>query len=248
VAGAAALGVVLLRSGSAPREDGCSIAAGAGSYSLDLPQAANAATIAAVAIRSGLSDHAVTIALATALQESKLHNLPYGDLDSVGLFQQRPSQGWGRRSDLLDPHYAARAFFAHLERVHGWQTMPVATAAQAVQRSAAGSAYADWEPEARAVAQALTGEVPRGIACFYNHTSASSRGLDAAVSSDLGPGAIESSVTVKRGWMVASWLVAQAAQYRISTVTYDGQRWTRATGRWARHPTPAVVRYAVETG
>jgi hypothetical protein len=212
---------------------------------MELAQAANAATISAVGVRSGLSDHAVTIALATALQESKLHNLTYGDRDSVGLFQQRPSQGWGRRADLLDPHYAAAAFFGRLTRVHGWQTLPVASAAQAVQRSAAGSAYADWEPQARAIAQALTGEVPHGISCFYGHTSATSHGLGSALSRDLGRDPTGVTVNPKRGWLVASWLVAQAAQYGVSTVQFDGQRWTRATGRWTPHPGRPVVQYAL---
>ena len=76
-------------------------------YSLSTDQAANAATITAVAVRRELPPRAVTIALATALQESKLNNVEYGDRDSVGLFQQRPSQGWGTAGQILDPRYAA---------------------------------------------------------------------------------------------------------------------------------------------
>src|SRR6195952_2503590 len=77
-------------------------------------QAAAGGTTSAGGRPGGLSDHAVTVALATALQETKLENLPYGDRDSVGLFQQRPSQGWGTRDQLLDPVYAAHAFYQRL--------------------------------------------------------------------------------------------------------------------------------------
>ena len=82
---------------------GCQAGAGSVSYRLDLEQAANATTVAAVGKRLGLPDHAVTIALAAALQESKLRNLSHGDLDSLGIFQQRPSQGWGTASQVMVP-------------------------------------------------------------------------------------------------------------------------------------------------
>lgn len=223
----------------------CVVVAGATSYVLDLAQAANAATISAVSVRRGLSDHAVSVALATALQESKLHNLPYGDRDSVGLFQQRPSQGWGPRAKLLDPYYAASAFFAHLTRVPGWQTMSVAEAAQAVQRSADGSAYAAWEPEARSLARALTGEVGHGIACAYGRPQSSAAGLAGAMKRDLGPGATGVAVGTQAGWMTASWLVAQGAQYGIDSVTFQGEAWTRSSGRWhASRRAGAVVRFS----
>ena len=90
-------------------------------YSLSTEQAANAATITAVAVRRELPARAVTIALATALQESKLNNVEYGDRDSVGLFQQRPSQGWGSAGQILDPRYSAGKFFDALVKVPGWE-------------------------------------------------------------------------------------------------------------------------------
>ncbi|GAC1608325.1 MAG: hypothetical protein NVS3B26_04760 [Mycobacteriales bacterium] len=240
-------GVVLAvqRGGGAPRATGCSVTSGAASYPLDLAQAANAATIAAVAFRLGLSDHAVTIALATSLQESKLHNLDYGDRDSVGLFQQRPSQGWGPRERILDPHYAAQAFLTRLVHVPGWQTMSVAAAAQTVQRSASGSAYADWEPTARALARAFTGELPEGIACQFAAALSSSRGLPAALGRDMGPASTGMSVPSKAGWRTAAWLVAQAAQYDVNTVSFGGRRWTRASGRWGIGPAGNEVAYTV---
>src|SRR5437868_14302602 len=115
-------------------------------YGLDLDQARNATTIAAVGKRLGLPDHAVSIALATAYLESGLHNLNHGDRDSLGLFQQRPSQGWGTPAQILTPHYAAAAFYQHLARVPRWQVLPVTQAAQKVQRSALPNGYSLFEP------------------------------------------------------------------------------------------------------
>lgn len=150
---------------SANAAPSCIATVGSDTYHLDLSQGANARTIADAGMRAGLSHHAVTVAFATALQESQLHNLGYGDRDSVGLFQQRPSQGWGTRSQLMDPTYAANAFFRALGRVPGWTTMSVTDAAQHVQRSNAPDAYARWEAEARVLARILTGEVPERLIC-----------------------------------------------------------------------------------
>ena len=89
----------------------CHVVAGARTYSLDREQAANAVTITAAASAVGLPHHAVTIAVAAALQESRLHNLAHGDRDSLGLFQQRPSQGWGSPDQIRNPRFAAESFF-----------------------------------------------------------------------------------------------------------------------------------------
>src|SRR5881394_1019189 len=92
---------------------------------LDLDQAANASTIAAVALRRKLPEQAAVIAYATALQESHLRNLESGDRDSVGLFQQRPSQGWGSVEKLKDPLYATGRFFGALVKVKDYTGIPV---------------------------------------------------------------------------------------------------------------------------
>ena len=98
----------------------CRVVAEGKSYALDRAQAANAGIIAAAAGTVGLPHHAVTIGIAAALQESRLHNLAYGDRDSLGLFQQRPSQGWGSPAQILDPRFAATAFFRRLAKIEGW--------------------------------------------------------------------------------------------------------------------------------
>ncbi len=85
------------------------------------------------------------VALATAMQESTLRNIGYGDRDSLGLFQQRPSQGWGSPAQVTDPRYSTTIFIQRLLQIPGWEQLPVTVAAQTVQRSAFPDAYAKWE-------------------------------------------------------------------------------------------------------
>jgi hypothetical protein len=132
----------------------CTIAGA--SFTLTPEQAADATTIAAVVRARRLPDRALVIALATAEQESHLRNLQYGDRDSLGLFQQRPSQGWGTAAQILDPTYATGRFLDHMVGVPGWQTARLTDVAQAVQRSGAPEAYQKWEPEATQLAAALS--------------------------------------------------------------------------------------------
>jgi hypothetical protein len=138
---------------------------------LDLEQAESAAIIAGVAVRRGLPARAATIALATAYQESGLRNLPHGDRDSLGLFQQRPSQGWGTETQVRDPHYAAGKFYDALVKVKNYQKIAVTVAADAVQRSAYPNAYADHEADARVLASALTGQSKSVFSCTVNPAS-----------------------------------------------------------------------------
>lgn len=119
----------------------------------------NAQTIIAVGKSMGIPDRGIVIALATASQESNLLNINYGDRDSVGLFQQRPSAGWGTVGQIMDPRYSAKKFFEALNRVGGWQQMPLTVAAQKVQISAFPDAYAKWEPLANQIFTKITGTV-----------------------------------------------------------------------------------------
>jgi hypothetical protein len=132
---------------------------------LDLEQSRHAALIVAISVRRGMPARAATIALATAYQESDLRNLEHGDRDSLGLFQQRPSQGWGTREQVLDPSYAANAFYDALARVPGYESLPVTVAAQEVQRSAFPGAYEDHEQDARILASSLTGNSRAAFWC-----------------------------------------------------------------------------------
>lgn len=122
-------------------------------------QRRNAALIIGVAKGMGLPPRAWLVALATAMQESGLRNLPYGDRDSLGLFQQRPSQGWGTPAEVTDPAYATSMFLRRLVAVPAWDQLPVTVAAQVVQRSAFPDAYARWEGLAARLVAALAGVV-----------------------------------------------------------------------------------------
>ncbi|MDX6364769.1 MAG: hypothetical protein QOC85_3790 [Streptomyces sp.] len=118
-------------------------------------QRRNAATIIGVARDLGAPPRAWLVALATAMQESTLRNINYGDRDSLGLFQQRPSQGWGSQAEVTDPVYSTRMFIQRLLAVPGWANLPVTVAAQTVQRSAFPDAYAKWEGLAAQLVQQL---------------------------------------------------------------------------------------------
>ncbi|PWU60930.1 hypothetical protein DLE60_08420 [Micromonospora globispora] len=115
-------------------------------------QTGNAKAIIAATKKSGLNERAAVISIATSLQESKLENLGHlgdrNDHDSLGLFQQRPSSGWGTPEQITDPEYSTMAFQKGLKQVDGWQDMPLTEAAQTVQVSAYPDAYAQWEQQA----------------------------------------------------------------------------------------------------
>src|SRR3954453_6840289 len=153
------------RPGRVPPVEECRATAGGHVVELDLQQARYAALIAALSVQRGMPARAATIALATAYQESDLRNIEYGDRDSLGLFQQRPSQGWGTREEVLDPYHSINAFYDALGRIDGYPTMPVTEAAQQVQRSGFPDAYAEHEQDARVLASALTGNSRAAFWC-----------------------------------------------------------------------------------
>jgi len=128
-------------------------------------QAAYAALVVGVANQRGLPARAATIGIATAIQESGLRNIDYGDRDSLGLFQQRPSQGWGSEEQVMDPLYSTGEFYDALVQVDGYTELDVTVAAQEVQRSGFPEAYADHEGEGRALASALYGLSPESLSC-----------------------------------------------------------------------------------
>ncbi|WP_320779164.1 hypothetical protein, partial [Streptomyces sp. CRN 30] len=150
-----------------PGGAGCAVVSADGGerYAFTPEQAVNAATVTAVGTARGLPERAVTIALATALQESALHNIRHGDRDSLGLFQQRPSQGWGTPEQIMDPTYAAGRFYEQLSDVPGYTRLPLTVAAQRVQRSGFPEAYAKHEPDATLLAAALTGRSAATLTC-----------------------------------------------------------------------------------
>ena len=243
----------------------CTVTIDGALSTLTAEQADNAALIAATALRRGLPNHAVTVALATALQESDLRNLDYGDRDSLGLFQQRPSQGWGTAEQIQDPRFATNAFYDHLEEVPAWEGLPVTEAAQAVQRSGHPLGYADHEADARLWARALTGEVPFGaVTCSLpagRADLAAAQTFAQRMSGDFGSrvavtieGATDGAAAAVRVSSdeqsvldaAANWSIAVASGWPVADVTLCDRRWTRAQEEWslfdlAEPCTPAVV-------
>lgn len=224
---------------------GCTATVGDASYRLALDQSQNAALISGISVQRGMPARAASIALATAMQESRLRNIDYGDLDSVGLFQQRPSQDWGSVEQIMDPVYSANAFYDVLAQVPDYVNLPINDAAQIVQRSGFPEAYAQHEPLSRAFASALTGQSPSGLNCTL--AEASSPGdpetVASAAQQGLGPLAqLTSSNTTTEtgtivtfevpetyGWMLAHWALANANELGIMKVSHGGRQWDRNT-------------------
>lgn len=220
---------------------------------IGMNQVSGAATIAAIGVERDLPARAVTIALATAMQESKIRNLDHGDRDSVGMFQQRPSQGWGSAEQLMDPHYATNAFYDELTSIEGYASMEITDAAQAVQRSAFPAAYAQHERLSRLFASALTGYSPAGLTChlrpvddpaaaiaLYELRDSIQRDYPSVVVSDdagrlvLQTQDLPGDDDRRSAWAVASWTVLTAQQTGVSRVTVEGQVWQRSDGEQAQ--------------
>ncbi|MFC9175077.1 hypothetical protein [Streptomyces sp. NPDC057107] len=242
---------------SAPR---CVVRAPEGdhTYEMSLHQAANAATISAVGTTRGMPERAVTIAIATAIQESTLRNIDHGDRDSVGLFQQRPSQGWGTVAQIMDPVYSAGEFYDHLAEVPGYSRLPLTVAAQRVQRSGFPQAYAKHEPDAALLAAALTGREPAALNCTPSKRTAQGPGDAAQVRAELvrvfgkdvlpapkaAGAAAAATVSVpvpaaarakaeggpRRGWELAHWAVAHSDELRVDRVSFAGRVWEAGSG------------------
>lgn len=233
----------------------CVVSVNGDTYTLEPDQTQNAALITAIGVRRGLPARASSIAIATAIQESKLRNIDFGDRDSIGLFQQRPSQGWGTREEIMDPIYATNAFYDVLVKIEGYESLPITDAAQKVQRSGYPRAYADHEPEARAFASALSGHSPAALTCRLKAVEA---GSEQAAGSGLTPRAeqvvadleeqignlstapgdspnqvVVSVGTDRQAWQVAQWAVAGAAGHGITQVSTASHEWRRSDGAGA---------------
>ncbi|WP_282580359.1 hypothetical protein [Nocardioides sp. InS609-2] len=271
-----------------PTSESCTASVQGRTVEISLEQAENAALITAISVQRGMPARAATIALATAYQESKLLNIEHGDRDSLGLFQQRPSQGWGTEEQILNPYYSINAFYDGLIGIDGYDSMRITEAAQAVQRSGFPEAYADHEADARVLASALTGNSPRALSCVIDEPdeAASSRLSDegltrraANVRKDIvaafgeqsmggfEPGGVTSGHMVgsahyegraidvfvrpinadnrKRGWAMASYLMAQASRLDINTLIFDDRIWhagSRSDDGWTDYDVPTSSR------
>ncbi|MGV8977626.1 MAG: hypothetical protein ACOH17_06250 [Cellulomonas sp.] len=273
--GAAVVVVTVLgrSDGSRSVAESCSVEVDRTRWLLSPAQADNAALLAAVSVRRGLPARAATIAIATALQESKLVNLSYGDSDSVGLFQQRPSQGWGTVEQIMDPVYSTGRFYDGLVAISDYQDLPITEAAQKVQRSAFPEAYAQHEPRARAWASALTGWSAGALTCTLHapRGAGSSDAFTARVDHDLGtvPLTVTAATStapatmlviagslggrsglvaddVRGGWAFAQWAVAVAAQQNVTEVRVADRVWSRTGAAWTAATTAPLASGSVE--
>ena len=235
-------------------------------HTLSAEQANNAALITATSVKRGLPARAATIALATAIQESDLRNLDYGDRDSLGLFQQRPSQGWGTIAQVTDPYYASNAFYDALIDVDEWQKLEVTVAAQAVQKSGFPDAYADHEPEARLWASALTGHSGlEAVACSHAEVEPTPNAASAFADRALADWGVDVNVRVDADAggnpvvsldhpseelrdALASWSVAAAGELRVEAVQWCATSWTRERAAWATDAAMEPVVRCAATG
>jgi hypothetical protein len=221
-------------------------------------QADSAALISAISVRRTLPARAATIAIATALRESRLSNISHGDRDSVGLFQQRPSQGWGSREQILDPVYSTNAFYDALIKIAGYQALPITDAAQRVQRSGFPQAYAQHETQARSWASALAGYSPAALTCTLGAgpkgtTDARREAFRARVQRDWGDLPLQRDTSgwstdvtqvawaapdpARGSWAFADWTVAVAEANGVTAVAVADRQWSRANGTWSTvHP------------
>jgi hypothetical protein len=237
---------------SVPLRPHCTTTANGSTTELDPEQTGNAAIIAAIAGKRNLPARAATIGIATARQESKLRNIGYGDMDSLGLFQQRPSQGWGTVAQVKNPVYASNAFFDVLVKIEGYQSLPITSAAQKVQRSAFPTAYADHEPQARLLASALAGHSHAALSCVLAPETGTRQdpgpggltpraaALVAAANAEAGRrgvaatpdgASVRFSLTGRESerlaWALAHWAVARAGDLSVVSVQIDGKQWQR---------------------
>ncbi len=237
---AAVLVAVVVRDRDPVRSEYCVAEVRQTRAQIDVEQARWTTLMAAIAQRRGLPPRATTIAIATAFQESKIHNIDYGDRDSVGLFQQRPSQGWGTRDQVLDPTYAINRFYDGLVKIKDYPSLSITEAAQRVQRSAFPGAYAQHEDYARALASSLRGYSPAAFSCRVNPTEGGlTRTVADDITSSFGTIPVESGGRVvriplsgrapdvdARGWGLAHYAVGNAPRLRIASVAFDGRVWT----------------------
>jgi len=201
---------------------------------VDLDQAHFASIITGISVRRGLPPRAASIALATAYQETGIRNLDYGDRDSVGLFQQRPSQGWGTKQQLMDPYYATGKFYDALVKIDNWENADITDVAQKIQFSGYPEAYRDHEADARILASALSGQSAAGFSCLdRSGTTGDTKGLRSSLRRTFGnldDSAEDSVVTIRatgerRAWAYAHFAVANAQLYGVTNVKIGNRSW-----------------------
>ena len=203
-------------------------------------QAMNASIIAAESYNRDLPEQAAVIALATAWQESGLRNLGYGDRDSLGLFQQRPSYDWGTKEQIMDPWYSSGRFYEELVKFDNWESIDVNDIAQKVQRSGHPEAYRKHETNARALAGAFRGSKEGVLACLNREGTGTDRsGLDKVVATvpgvEIQGSGSETTLTASSpsaAWSVAQLAIANSADAGLTKVAVGDNEWRQDVRAW----------------
>ena len=217
-----------------PGQQRCVATANDRSVVLDLDQAHYTSIIVGLSVKRRLPPRAASIAMATVYQETGIRNLDHGDRDSVGLFQQRPSQGWGTAKQLLDPYYATGKFYDALVKIKNWETDDINDVAQKVQRSGYPEAYRDHEADARVLASTFTGHSPAGFSCLEREGNP---GRPAALVKSIEKtfGKVSDQIEKKvitidadsdaLAWAYASHALANSKLYGVVLIKIGGRQW-----------------------
>lgn len=217
-----------------PFESRCIATASGNSVTVDPDQAHYTSIIVGLSVKRDLPPRAASIAMATVYQETGIRNLDYGDRDSVGLFQQRPSQGWGTERQLMDPFYATGKFYDALVKVPNWQSADINDVAQAVQRSGYPEAYRDHEPDGRILASVFTGHSRSALRCQTAAVGAADQsGLRESLQETFGISRTamqDGALTVRassanEAWAVAYHAQANGSRYGVTSVRVGDQQW-----------------------
>lgn len=237
-------------------QQGCVATSGGQTAFVTPEQAKWASIIVAESIRRNLPARAATIALATAMQESGLKNIDYGDRDSLGLFQQRPSQDWGTPAQIMDPWYSSGKFYEVLVTVKNWQSGDINDVAQKVQRSGVPEGYRKHVPDAQVLASVLTGHSPAGLSCVIREeaTPGPSRHLEVLERGLAGKARVTRTSTaltitaqdLTTAWAAAHLMVANTRDAGVKGVIVgdasgNGAAWTmdpQQQARWSGSPSP----------
>ncbi|MDO5677456.1 MAG: hypothetical protein Q4G35_08130 [Propionibacteriaceae bacterium] len=206
-------------------------------------QARNSSIIVAASIERGLPEQAAVIAIATAYQESGLRNLDYGDRDSLGLFQQRPSYGWGTEEEIMDPWYSSHRFYEELVKFTNWDTTDVNDIAQKVQRSGHPEAYRKHEGNSRVVAAAFRGSAPASLGCVSFHADESPdrtgllrvlQAFEGGVNVTETDGGLSITATDEATlWAAAQHVVANSYDAGLTKVQVGDRVWTPKSSEWS---------------
>ncbi len=226
--------------------------------SITLEQALNAAIITGVSMNLELPPRAASIALATAYQESGIRNLDYGDRDSLGLFQQRPSQGWGTEEQIMDPYYSSNKFYRSLVKVKNWKTGDINDVAQKVQRSGVPDGYRKHVTSAKQLASTLRGFSPASLSCLSLDGAPGDAAklklrLAKAVGSHAailvtGPEILITADSPEVAWASAHLAMAFTSEVGVASIKVGEQMWEASNtelAEWTGKPTPGARQVVV---